>query len=117
VANGAANDRLSAPRAILTYNLLRIALFGVCFGVGWVANIPTFPLLLAALLLSGVLSWFILRRQRIAMGVAVEQQVTRSREKIAERTAKEDAYVDAMQTADQAPRAPSTAATGDQPAS
>jgi hypothetical protein len=90
-----------ASRAILTYNVLRLALFGACYGLGWLAGIPTFPLIVAALVASGVLSWFVLRRQRIAMGEAVERTVSVSRARIAERTAVEDAYVDAHVAGDQ----------------
>jgi Protein of unknown function (DUF4229) len=84
----------SARRAVLTYNLLRLVLFGVCVGLGWLAGLRSVLLIVAALLVSGVLSWFWLRPQREAMGRAVEQSVERSRVKLAASTAAEDAYVD-----------------------
>lgn len=82
------------------YNLLRAALFGVCFGLGWLAGLRSIALVVAALFVSGVLSWFALRNQREAMGVAVERTVERSRARMAERTAKEDDYVDAIHAVD-----------------
>ena len=54
-------------------------------------------LLIAALLVSGVLSWFLLRGQRVAMGTVVERRVNRMRDRIDARAAAEDAYVDAVQ--------------------
>jgi hypothetical protein len=84
----------------LTYNLLRAALFGVCFGLGWLAGLRSIALVVAALFVSGVLSWFALRNQRVAMGIAVERTVEKSRVRIAERAAKEDDIVDAIHTVD-----------------
>jgi hypothetical protein len=83
---------------VLLYNVLRAALFAVCFGLGWLAGLRSIALVVAALLVSGILSWFALRGQREAMGAAVELTVERSRERMAERAAKEDEYVDALPT-------------------
>ena len=82
----------SAARSALTYNLGRLGLFIVCVVLGWVAGLRSIWLLVAALLVSGVLSYFLLARQRIAMASAVTDVVTRSRERMARRTAEEDAY-------------------------
>jgi hypothetical protein len=82
------------------YNLLRAALFGICFGLGWLAGLRSIALVVVALLVSGVLSWFALRKQRVAMGVAVELTVERSRVRMAERTAREDEYVDVLHPVD-----------------
>jgi uncharacterized membrane protein YraQ (UPF0718 family) len=93
VANGDETRETSANRAVLVYNVLRLALFAVCFGVGWFAGLrPVIAVLVLALLVSGVLSWFLLRRQREAMGHAVERTVERSRLRMAERAAAEDDY-------------------------
>lgn len=100
MAKSTANSTPSASRAVLIYNLLRIALFGVCFGIGWLATLRGLTLVVAALAASGVLSWFVLRSQRIAMGAAVETTVERGRSKMAARTAKEDAYADATHAGD-----------------
>ena len=96
VALGGGNSRRSASRAFLAYNLSRLGLLAVCLGVGWLAGIHDVWLIVGALFVSGVLSWFLLRRQREAMGMAVEQTVERSRVRLAARTAAEDSYVEAM---------------------
>jgi hypothetical protein len=86
----------SSARALLTYNLLRLALLAACVGIGWLVGLRGLWLIIVALLVSGVLSWFLLARQRVRMGVAIEQSVTRGRAKLAERTAAEDSYADEL---------------------
>jgi hypothetical protein len=86
----------SAARAVLRYNLARLGLLVGCGVLGYVAGLRGILLIVAALLVSGVLSWFLLARQRIAMGAAVESVVIRTRGRVAQRTAAEDAYVDAV---------------------
>jgi hypothetical protein len=87
-----------ASRAFLAYNGLRLGLLALCLGIGWLATLRGVVLLVAALAVSGVLSWFLLRRQREAMGMAVEQTVTRSRlrEQLAARVKAEDEYADSI---------------------
>jgi Protein of unknown function (DUF4229) len=87
-----------ATRAFLTYNVARLGLLAVCLGLGALAGLRGLLLVAAALVVSGILSWFLLARQRIALGAAVEQAVARGRAKVTERTAAEDAYVDRMLT-------------------
>jgi hypothetical protein len=75
----------------MVYTSSRIALFAVSVAVldlvglrnGWV-------LLLAALLLSGLLSFVLLSRQRDAMSAAVVQRTARARERLRARTEAED---------------------------
>jgi hypothetical protein len=86
----------SASKALLAYNGWRLLLLVACLAIGDLAGLHGFPLIVVALLSSGVLSWFLLKRQRINMGMAVESQVERGRSKLAERTAREDAYADAL---------------------
>lgn len=88
-----------AGRAVAAYNLLRFALLAVCLGAGYLAGLRGIALIVGALLVSGVLSWFLLRQQRIRMGMAVERTVTRSRARLAVRTEREDAYVDSLEAA------------------
>jgi Protein of unknown function (DUF4229) len=116
---GGGNSERSASRAVLAYNLWRLGLLAICLGVGWLAGLRSFPLIVTALFASGVLSWFLLRRQREAMGMAVERTVERSRVRLAARTAAEDSYVDAMlaeQPTTSTSGQPATA-PGDQPTS
>jgi hypothetical protein len=114
---------------VLTYNLCRLGLLALCLGLGRIAGLRSILLLVAALLVSGVLSWFVLRPQRIAMGAAVERTVNRGQVRFAARAAAEDSYVDSMigplpgaapePQPDRDSTGPETAATtsGDQPAS
>jgi hypothetical protein len=84
----------SAARSVVAYNLGRLGLFVGCAVLGYLAGLRGLPLLAAALLVSGVLSWFLLARQRAAMAEVVGGAVTRGRSRLAQRTAAEDAFVD-----------------------
>lgn len=94
----------SAARSVLAYNLGRFGLFVGCAVLGYLAGLRGLGLLAVALLVSGVLSWFLLARQRAAMAEALGGAVTRSRAKVAERTAHEDAYADALLAEPQPPK-------------
>jgi cytoskeletal protein RodZ len=123
VANGLAKQDRGTGRAFLTYNALRLALLAACLGLGWIAGLRSVLLIVAALLVSGVLSWFLLRPQREAMARAVEQTVARSRVRMEQRASAEDEYVETTHTQDSAVVAESTGgrvttpADGDQSAS
>jgi hypothetical protein len=84
-------------RALLIYNLARGGLLLICLGIGWLAGLRGLLLIVVALLVSGLLSWFVLTRQRVNMGMAIERTVGRSRERMAARTAAEDAYADELE--------------------
>lgn len=86
----------AATRAFLIYNAWRLGLFAGCAGLLALAGLRSVVLLLAALLVSGLLSYFLLDRQRRVLAEALGEAVDRSRRKMAERTEREDAYVDAM---------------------
>jgi len=83
-------------RAFLVYNLGRVGLLLLFGGILWLAGFRGLLLLLFTLILSGVASWFLLGRQRVAVGQALSVQVRRRRARFAERTAAEDAAVDEM---------------------
>lgn len=83
-------------RAWLGYTALRLGLFAGCLLLGWVAGLSGFPLLLAALLVSGTLAWFLLARQRTALSTSVQRWVNRLGARGRARTAAEDAYVDRL---------------------
>lgn len=89
-----------AVRAFLVYNGWRLALFVACGGLLALAGLRGFLLLAAALLISGVLSYFLLDGPRRVLAEAVGTAVERSRRRVAERTEREDAYVDEMLAAD-----------------
>ena len=84
-------------RAIVVFTLARAGLLLICLVLGWVAGLSGPLLLIVALLVSGLLSWFLLQRQRLEVGGVVERRVGRIRERIDKQAAVEDAYVDAMQ--------------------
>jgi len=90
----------SAARSVVAYNLGRLGLFVACALLGYLAGLRGLLLLAAALLVSGVLSWFLLARQRAAMAEVVGGAVTRGRTRLAQRAADEDAYVDAITASD-----------------
>jgi Protein of unknown function (DUF4229) len=73
---------------------MRVALFLGCLGVVIAAGLRGFTALLVALVASGLLSLFLLTRQRTAMSVAVDRRVSRLAERARARTEAEDAYVD-----------------------
>jgi len=81
-----------AARAVLVYNAARLGLLLVCLVLGAVAGLRGIVLIIVALVVSGLLSWLLLGRQRIAMGAAVEGAVVRGRQKLRARTDAEDAY-------------------------
>jgi hypothetical protein len=103
----------SPSKALLAYNAWRLLLLVICLAIGYALQLPGLWLVVSALIVSGVLSLFLLKRQRIAMGMAVESQIERGRARLAQKTAAEDAYVDAMAaaeaTGDGAPAAPPSA--------
>ena len=85
-----------ATRAFLVYNAWRLVLFGACAVLLALAGLRSLPLLAAALLISGVLSYFLLDRQRRVLAEALGDAVDRGRRRVAERTEREDAYVDQL---------------------
>jgi hypothetical protein len=87
-------------RAVLVYTAARAGLLVLCLLLGWLAGLGGLLLIVAALLVSGALSWFLLQRQRLAMGAAAERVTGRWRA----RTSAEDAYVDQMQGTNQPDR-------------
>ncbi|HTR70975.1 MAG TPA: hypothetical protein VMH41_12215 [Mycobacteriales bacterium] len=81
-------------RAFATYNVLRALLLVLALGIGWLAGLRGLILIVAGLAVSGIVSLFLLKRQAIAMGEAVEHTIARSRERLAARSASEDATAD-----------------------
>ena len=86
----------SAARSVVAYNLGRLGLFVGCAVLGYVAGLHGLVLLAAALVVSGILSWFLLARQRVAMAEVVGDAVSRGRSRFGQRAAEEDAYVDSL---------------------
>jgi uncharacterized membrane protein len=83
-------------RSLLVYSGSRIGVFvailGLLYGVGVRGLIVVF----IALVLSGVLSYFLLDRQRTAFATALEARVERRRAAAAARVGREDDIAEAM---------------------
>ncbi|HVA60623.1 MAG TPA: DUF4229 domain-containing protein [Mycobacteriales bacterium] len=88
----------AAPRrgVWFRYNVARLGLLVAALGLGYVAGLRGVLLAVAALLVSGVLSYFVLSRLRIELAAALSQAVDTRRSKFAARAAREDAVVDAL---------------------
>ena len=76
------------------YTGLRAALFAVCFGVLWFALnswLSLFPLLLLALILSSILSIFVLRAARDRLAGKIEHRAAKISHRLEQaRTAEDD---------------------------
>ncbi len=77
-------------RAALFYTVLRFGLFIAAFGLLWVAGVRSILLLALAILISGVLSYFLLNNQRAAMSGAISRRLTDFRERLDAGTRAED---------------------------
>lgn len=81
--------------ALLRYNGYRLLLLVAVGGLGYLAGLRGLPLIAAALLASGVLSYFLLYKQRSALAALLVEAVDAGRSRFAERTAREDAAAEA----------------------
>jgi F0F1-type ATP synthase membrane subunit b/b' len=76
------------------YTGLRLLLFAACFGILWVAFqnwLNIFPVLLLALILSSILSVFVLRAARDRLAGTIERRASRILQRIeAARRAEDD---------------------------
>lgn len=95
---------LVVVRPVLVYTASRLLLFALTAGVLYLVGARSFLLLILAFLISGLLSWRLLGRQRAEMARTVEQRVARTRAAMAERTAVEDAADDARREAEEGPQ-------------
>ncbi|MFL6055521.1 MAG: DUF4229 domain-containing protein [Actinoallomurus sp.] len=78
-------------RSVLIYTLARLALFGATVGVLFLTGARGFLLLALSILISGVISFVLLSRQRDAVSRSVTQRAARMRENLAAGAAHEDA--------------------------
>ncbi|TCC59681.1 DUF4229 domain-containing protein [Kribbella pittospori] len=75
------------------YTGLRAALFAVCFAVVWFAlnaQLSVFPLLLLALIVSSILSIFVLRAARERLAGQIERRATKMSQRIEQARSAED---------------------------
>ncbi len=78
-------------RSVLVYTLARAALLAVTAGVLFLVGARGFLLLGLAILISGVISFVLLSRQRDAVSASVTERASRMRDNLAEGAAREDA--------------------------
>ena len=80
-------------RSVLVYTAARLAIFFATVGVLWLTPMSKAPvfLLLAALLVSGLISYVLLSGQRDAMSAAVVSGIRQSRRRYERARTKEDA--------------------------
>ena len=80
-------------KAFAIYTGLRLVLFAACFGVLWLVlrgQLGIFPLLLLGLVLSAILSVFVLRAARERLAGTIEDKATRISRRIDESRRAED---------------------------
>ncbi|HTY71741.1 MAG TPA: DUF4229 domain-containing protein [Actinomycetes bacterium] len=85
-------------RQFWTYTLARLGLVAVVAGLLWLVGLRGPVLLVLAFVVSGLVSYVILRRQRGALAETVDARARRIRERMAEAEAAEDAADEAMRT-------------------
>ncbi len=80
--------------ALVRYTALRFLVFAVVAGLLWIFGLRGFWLVLVAILLSGFVSLFALNRSRDELSAAYVERRARIKQRMAERTAAEDAWND-----------------------
>ncbi|WP_244501183.1 DUF4229 domain-containing protein [Streptomyces sp. TP-A0874] len=103
----------SKKYATIRYTALRLGVFVGCLAVlVLILSLRVLPsgfedpdpllVVMAALLLSGPLSWVLLRRERGEMSVQIVERVERAKSRLSAAQGEEDAAVDAAKAADTA---------------
>lgn len=87
---------MSGGGAFLRYNVYRLALLVGVGALTYLAGLRGPLLLLVALVVSGVLSYFLLYRQRTAVARSLAGSIEARRGRWGRRTAREDAAADAL---------------------
>jgi Mn2+/Fe2+ NRAMP family transporter len=77
-------------RSVFVYTASRLALFAATAGVLFLVGARGFLLLALAILISGVVSFVLLSRQRDAVSDSVTERASRMRRNLAEGAARED---------------------------
>ncbi|MDX6255609.1 MAG: hypothetical protein QOJ11_1943 [Frankiales bacterium] len=87
-------ERPAPGRAVVVYTAYRFGLFLLCLVVFYAAGMGLIWALGLSAILSGIVGYFLLARQRLALSAAVDSKVRDAKAKAAERTAREDAIAD-----------------------
>jgi uncharacterized membrane protein len=80
--------------ALVRYTALRFVVFLVVAALLWIFGLRGFWLVLVAILLSGFVSLFVLNRSRDEVSAAFVERREKIKQRLAERTAAEDAWND-----------------------
>jgi hypothetical protein len=80
--------------ALMRYTALRLLVFAVVAVLLWIVGLRGLWLLLVAVLVSGLVSLFVLNRSRDAVSAAYVERREKIKQRMAERTAAEDAWND-----------------------
>ncbi len=80
--------------ALLRYTALRFFVFAVVAALLWIFGLRGFWLLLVAIMVSGFASLFILNRSRDELSRAYVERRQKIKQRLADRTAAEDAWND-----------------------
>jgi Protein of unknown function (DUF4229) len=80
--------------AFVRYTALRLLIFVIAAALLWIIGLRGFALLLFAVLLSGIVSLFVLNRSRDELSTALVGRQQRIRQRLADRTAAEDEWND-----------------------
>ena len=78
-------------RATMSYTVLRLAIFVVALGVLYLVGARSFLLIGLAAVVSAIVSFILLARQREAMAGSISRRITNARERLDEGTKVEDA--------------------------
>lgn len=85
--------------ALLRYSLLRALLLVVVGALAWLAGLRGFWLLLVAVFVSGVLSIFVLNRNRDEVSRSLATRMSTIKNRLGEQSCAEDAWDDARREA------------------
>ena len=77
-------------RATMSYTVLRLGLFVIVFLLLYLVGACSILLLAGAILISGLISYFVLNAQRSAMSGALSKRLTNFRERLDAGTRSED---------------------------
>ena len=83
-------------RPFLVYSASRVGVFAALLGLLYGVGVRGLIVVFIALVLSGVLSYFLLERQRTAFAAAVEARVERRRHAAVAKVNREDAIADQL---------------------
>lgn len=106
-------DILGSVRAVLRYTAARLALFGVTLGVLYLVGARSFLLVALALLVSGLVSYVALSRQRDDFSAVLNDRLQRFNRRVDADAAVEDAAVDDATAGDETVENPATRRRGD----